>query len=252
MKSVFVELGPDEALVSYLVRALTTRASVGRTRLQRALRLLMSDFDANALLRVYPMHLLSTTQAEVLLGRTRRGRLLDIGAGSGDVTRALQPLFAEVEVTETSRVAARRLRESGFACQTYDVAAQGVRGGPFDTIALLNVLDRTDKPLTLLQQCRKAMTDATVLLLSTPLPYRPHVYVGSSVREPTERLALVGNEFSDAIMRLTRDVLLLAGLTPLRLTRVPYLSGGDSASALTVLSAAVAVCRPTVSVSQGA
>lgn len=243
MKAAFVELGPDDALMEYLQRALDTRASTGKTRLQRVLRWVMSDFDANAMLRIYPMHLLSTAQAQALLGRAPRGRLLDVGAGSGDVTRALQPLFADVDAVETSRVAARRLRECGFACETYDVATHGVRGGPYDTIALLNVLDRTDRPASLLRQCRRAMTDTTTLLLSTPLPYRPHAYHGARVKEPAERLPVVGLEFSDALMRLTQDVLLPVGLTPSRLTRVPYISGGDSGSVITVLSAAVAVCH---------
>lgn len=243
MKAAFVELGPDEALLEYLERILASRASVATTRLQRFLRCFVSDFDVNALLRMYPMHLFGTAQAERLFGKRPAGKLLDLGAGSGDVTSALVPLFDQIEVVETSRVAARRLRERGFTCSGYDVTAQGIRGGPYDVIALLNVLDRTDRPRTLLEKCRNAMNEGTRLLLSTPLPYRPHVYAGGRARDPKERLAVVGHDFSDALMRLVVDTLQPLGLVPTRLTRVPYLSGGDSECPVTVLSAAVTVCR---------
>lgn len=247
MKAAFVELGPDEALLEYLEGILVSPASAAKTRMQRFLRYFLSDFDANALLRMYPMHLIGTAQAERLLGKRPGGKLLDLGAGSGDVTSALMPLFDQIDAVETSRVAARRLRQRGFNCWNYDVTAQGIRGGPYDVIALLNVLDRTDRPRTLLEQCCNAMNERTQLLLSTPLPYRPHVYDGGRARDPKERLGVVGNDFSDALMRLVMEVLQPIGLVPTRLTRVPYLSGGDSERPITVLSAAVAVCHRVAS-----
>jgi hypothetical protein len=71
---------------------------------------MLSDYDANALLDFYAMHLLSTAQWHALLGPHAHGRLLDVGAGSGDVTASLAPLFDAVTTTEASRGMARRLR----------------------------------------------------------------------------------------------------------------------------------------------
>src|SRR5512138_1784927 len=93
LRARFLEFGPDAALVEYLERVRANRAGWWRTRAQRLVRLLVSDYDANAMLGLYPMHLLSTKQAALLLARPRGGRLLDVGAGSGDVTRELTPLF---------------------------------------------------------------------------------------------------------------------------------------------------------------
>jgi hypothetical protein len=247
MKTRFVELGPDQALFDYLERVSATRASPGRTRLQRLMRLALSDYDANALLEMYPMHLLSTAQAGELLGRPRGGRLLDVGAGSGDVTAALQPLFENTEVVETSWGARKRLRALGYVCHSYDVAELGIRGDGYDVVALLNVLDRADHPLTLLEKCRSYMTSETRLLLSLPLPYRPHVYAGVITREPKEHLSVLGNNFSDAVLRLVQNVLPVQGLVVERFTRLPYLSGGDSSRAMTVLDAAVVVCSRVAS-----
>lgn len=243
MKRVFIQFGPDDALVRYLRVIGKTRASRMRTLMQRAVRLVLSDYDANALLRMYPMHLMSTAQAAALLERSPGGRLLDIGAGSGDVTSALGPLFDVVEAIETSRLSRRRLRASGLVCHAYDVTAQGILGTNFDVIALLNVLDRTDRPLELLGKCHCHMTRQTQLLLSVPLPYRPHVYTGARSREPRERLAVVGNTFSDALLRFVQQVLVPMGFRIDRITRLPYLSGGDSEQPITVLDAAVLVCR---------
>lgn len=243
MKSRFLELGPDDALLDYLEQIIAARASPNRTRLQHLLRWLMSDYDANAVLRMYPMHLLSTQHAERLIGRARGGRLLDIGAGSGDVTQALAPLFDSVTVVETSRFAARRLAERGFSSARYDVTRDGVRGGPYDVIALLNVLDRTSHPLTLLEKCRVAMAPETMLMISMPLPYRPIAYAGSRMLEPQEPLPIAGHDFSVSLMRLISDVLQPAGLLPIRFTRLPYVSGGDADRPITILSAAVLVCQ---------
>ncbi|HEY5957181.1 MAG TPA: methyltransferase domain-containing protein [Polyangiaceae bacterium] len=244
MKRCFLELEPDAALCEFLASIPATRATRGRTWLQRSLRWVMSDYDANALLDMYPMHLLSTRQAErLLMRRSRSGTLLDIGAGNGDVTAALAPLFERVCTVEASRWARRRLSGRGFGIDTYDATQEGIRGGPYDVIALLNVLDRTARPLTLLDRLYRGMSDTSLLLLSVPLPYRPHSYRGPMSREPEERLPIVGNHFSDALLRLVQQVLVPQGFEVVRMTRLPYLSGGDSDCPMTALDAAVVLCR---------
>jgi len=239
MRSRFVELGPDQALVDFLERARRLRASRARTWAQRALRLLISDYDANALLNMYPMHLFGTAQVERLLDRERGGRLLDIGAGSGDVTASMIPLFDVVEAVETAWAARWRLRRRGLICHAYDVAGVGIEGEGYAVISLLNVLDRADRPATLLERCRAKMTRDTRLLISVPLPYRPHVYVGGASRAPRERLPIVGSRFSDALLRLVENTLIPGGFYLECFTRLPYLSGGDSAERITALDAAV-------------
>src|SRR6185503_2611705 len=62
-----------------------------RTYAQRLARLYLSDFDANALTGMYQMLLLPEAAWRSLLGDRASGRLLDVGAGSGDVTAALSP-----------------------------------------------------------------------------------------------------------------------------------------------------------------
>src|SRR5689334_20234323 len=99
----FLELGRDDATADFIERSRKLRHGRARTWLQRVTRLWMSDFDANGLLDMYPMHLASTEQWRRLLGDQPIASLLDVGAGSGAVTRTLIPLCADTLATETSR-----------------------------------------------------------------------------------------------------------------------------------------------------
>jgi SAM-dependent methyltransferase len=59
---------------------------------------------------------------------------------------------------------------------------------PYDAIALLNVLDRCDKPRTLLQRCLALLKPGGRLIVALALPYRPFYYLGPSTPDPLERL----------------------------------------------------------------
>lgn len=244
----FVQLGPDESLADYFERARLERHGTFVTWLHRSLRGFLSDFDINGLLGTYPMHVLGTAQWEHLLGGRPGGRLLDVGAGSGDVTAQLGPLFDEVSVVETSRHMARRLSKRGYRCQAADLANSSVEGAPYDVITLLNVLDRCDHPLSLLASLRAALKDGGRLVIALVLPYRPFVYDGGTSRHPTERLALIHAGFEGATNDLVDNVLLPLGLEIESVSRVPYLSGGDSERALYELDDVVLVCRARGSV----
>src|SRR3954464_11469161 len=69
------ELDPEgEAFLAAALRRNHTRAGYWA---HRALTLLLSDFDANALLGMYPVFLLSTPQAQALLEAARPGGVRD-------------------------------------------------------------------------------------------------------------------------------------------------------------------------------
>src|SRR5690606_28800033 len=121
LRDCFVQLGRDRSLEDYLRRAKRARHGRLMTGLHRALRGYLSDFDINGVLGTYPMHILGTEQWRCLLGSgpataLSQTRLLDVGAGNGDVTEQLQPLCDEVITTEMSRAMAWRLGRGGFSC----------------------------------------------------------------------------------------------------------------------------------------
>jgi SAM-dependent methyltransferase len=242
----FVELDCDEETRAFLERARAGRAGSLRTLLHASLRRIMSDFDINAVLDVYPMYLLGTAQWRTLLanpGDDRIGRsLLDVGAGSGDVTAALAPLFDVVLTIESSAGMAWRLRRRGFRCARIDVVEDAIPEAPFDAIACLNVLDRCARPRSLLERLRDALAPRGRLLLALALPYSPFVYDGPTTHDPIERLPCDEPEWESAVSSLCDRVLDPLGLEVQALTRVPYLSGGDSRRAVYEHDDVVVVC----------
>lgn len=126
------------------------------------------------------MFVLSRAQIQRLLRREQRlgGSLLDIGAGDGNVTESLAALVDTVTTTEVSGPMVKSLNQRGFNCvQTADLAHEFVLGRqPYNVIrcvmdvcvwmssradalqrSLMNVLDRADKPWTMLKQIRSML-----------------------------------------------------------------------------------------------
>src|SRR5450432_4241174 len=132
VRARFVQLARDAGTDAFLEHAARGRHGWLRTALHQVLRHFMSDFDSNGWLDMYPLHLGSTDHWQALLGTTRVPRLLDVGAGSGKVTRTLVPLAQHVVATELSRPMARRLRRSGIECHEIDLTERDFPGARFD------------------------------------------------------------------------------------------------------------------------
>jgi SAM-dependent methyltransferase len=240
----FRELQVDAEWLNEIAALTKARHGVLRTYAQRFARLYLSDFDANALTGMYRMQLLPSGAWQRLFGGRPGGRLLDVGAGVGDVTAVLAESFDEVETTEVSRGMARRLTRRGLRCHTLDLTKDELKAPAFDAVALLNVLDRCDKPHTLLRNCLKLLRPGGRLLVALALPYRPFYFLGPSTPDPLERLDCeVGptGAWEDGARRFIERDLLPLGLTLECFARAPYLSAGDSARALYELDDVVAV-----------
>lgn len=238
-----VALSPDAGLADYLARAERCRLGPWLSQLRKLLGHLLSDFDANALLGAYPMHLLSTGQWLRLLGGRVGGRLLDVGAGSGDATLSLEPLFDQVTTTETSGWSARGLRRRGYQCYVRDVAIHGIPEPPYSAIASLNVLDRCPYPLTLLDRAIRALVPGGHVLVALPLPSRPFYFDGPSALGQKERLGCEAENWEEGAQALVERVLEPRGLQVTALCRAPYLSGGDAENAFYELDDVIVVCR---------
>jgi len=237
----FVRLELDDAARAFLARGAEAPHSALRTSAQKILRAFFSDFDANALLGMYPMHLVSTAQAEKLLGGRPGGALLDVGAGDGGVTAQIAPLFDEVFATEMSRAMAWRLRRRGFECRRVDLAPAADDGRRFRVVSLLNVLDRCRLPATLLRRAAEYLEPGGRLLVALALPYLAHYYVGPATPPPEERLAIEGTSWEARLASFVDSVLRPIGLRPAAISRAPYLSHPDSTRTVGVLDDAVVV-----------
>lgn len=243
----FVALKRDAETDAFLAAAARGKHGFWRTRLHRLLRQFMSDFDANGVLDMYPLFLGSSAHWQRLLGPRPVDRLLDIGAGSGKVTRTLVPCAKQIVATELSRPMARALRRRGFECHELDVAEQAIPGPLFDVVSCLNVLDRTARPQRLLKRALRLLAPNGRLLLGLALPYRPFYYVGATTPEPIERLACTKPTWEGAVNQLVSLDLEPLGLVVQSLARAPYLSFGDTQRGLYELDDVILVAKKPLS-----
>jgi SAM-dependent methyltransferase len=211
--------------------------------LHRALTPVLSDFDVNGILGTHPLFLCSTAQWRRLLGPGSLGRLLDVGAGSGDVTATLAPLFDEIRTTEASWAMARRLERRKMSCWRIDASRDPIPEAPFDVITCLNVIDRCEAPRTLLARLCEALAPGGLLVVATPLPIAQFFYDGGATREPRERLLSRADRFEIAASEIADNELRRLGLSLRSFSRVPYLSRGFHRRPLFVLDDAIFVCE---------
>jgi SAM-dependent methyltransferase len=212
----------------------------------RALRRMASDYDVDGWLGTHPMFLAGTASWRALLGAEHvGGALLDVGAGRGDVTAALAPLFDEVVATETSAPMVRRLRARGYEAHRIDLAVEPLPGAPraFRAVSLLNVLDRCARPRSLLAAAVARLAPGGALVIACPLPARPHVDVGGHTVDPDEPLLADGEHFEDALASLAARVIEPAGLEIVRWTRTLYLARGDRDAPRHALDDAIVIAR---------
>ena len=209
----------------------------------------MSNTNANTYLGMYKMHVLDTAQIRQLLGiplGSRLGSLLDIGAGDGNVTLELSPLFNEVLAVEASKWCIYRLKEKGINCiHSSDISS--LPPSKFDVVSCLNVLDRCACPVSLLHDIKRRMSPGTGrALLAVVLPFQPFVEAGALGRtlQPKEALGLgPAMGWEESVNRLATTVLQPAGLEIEKLARVPYLCQGDMDTPFYSLDDAVLVLR---------
>jgi SAM-dependent methyltransferase len=244
----FVALECDDDARRFLARVVGAPHGRIRTAAYGLLRRFLSDYDAYGLLDMYTMHLLSTAQLRLLLGDAvsdtgKARRLLDVGAGNGDITACAAEFFDDVTVTEASAVMQRRLRARGFRVLDHDLASDKLPSCErFDAAICLNVVDRCTHPRTLLRHLCAALAEGAPLLLSVPLPLSAHVQRASGTSDPDEPLPPPRETWEAGAGSFADELLTPAGLRVERLSRAPYLCRGDATKPLYVLDAALFVC----------
>ncbi|MDH5491438.1 MAG: methyltransferase-like protein 9 [Myxococcales bacterium] len=249
LRARFVQLEADESTRRWIERAERQPHGSFRMFLRRALDRWMSAYDANAWLDVHEMRVLGREQWSRVLGAERPGgRLLDVGAGDGRVTAELAPLFDAVVATETSKRMAGRLMARGFEVHRVDLSREALPDPRlFDGVSLLNVLDRTSFPLTLLGAALGRLEPGGLLLVAVPLPLRPHVHVGADTADPEELLPRPApgqaSSWEASASLLHEGLFAPAGLELLALSRAPYLSRGGRARPVSALDGSIFAYR---------
>jgi len=104
-------------------------------------------------------------RAEAVVGR---GRLLEVGAGSGGFVRTAVARGWDVDATEISKTALNGLRTAGATVFTGDVAAARYPDRRFDMVVSLEVIEHLPAPLAHLVELCRVTRPGGLLLLTTP------------------------------------------------------------------------------------
>lgn len=244
LREAWRPLQADAATRAWIAQA--EQQPLGRARLlwRDLLATRMGFYDANGLAGVGSDWLLGRAQWSQLLD-VRGGQLLDIGAGDGAVTGELAAHYHAITTTETAPRMARRLRARGWHCVQSDLAFDATQArGPFDAIALLNVLDRSTHPLRLLAAARRRLAPEGRLIVALPIPLRPVAFVDGARFAPAESLPAAGPAFEIAANALHAQLFAPLGLQLRGFARAPYLNRGAWGAAYQALDDAIFVYAP--------
>ncbi|KYQ93093.1 putative DREV methyltransferase [Tieghemostelium lacteum] len=202
--------------------------------------------DIMGYLNMGKMYILSTSQFKHMLFRmepqqqqssepqqqiVKYESLLDIGSGCGEITLRLMPLFHNTLATEASRGMINSLKRksiNSLYCTDLNHCRE-LKEKQFSVVSLLNVLDRCEKPLTLLKDIKNYLQPGKgKLLLAVVYPFEPYVEFGGIENEPLETLDINNDSTEEFINSLYKNVLSPLELEIESFTVAPYISEGDT------------------------
>lgn len=189
----------------------------------------LSQTARNGVLQRGVMHVASKQQFSAMLGHPEAEsppftRLLDIGAGDGYVTANLAHLFKEVYATETCGPMRYQLTQKGYKV----VEVEGWQQYNYDVITCLNVLDRCDNPVGLLQDMYNTLSkEGGTAIIALVLPYYGMVENVGNWGKQKNFLNITGLEWEDQVSSFINVVLHPMGFITQTISRVPYLCTGD-------------------------
>lgn len=145
-----------------------------------------------------------------------------------------------------------RLREKGFIASGDANALfnENVIGkNCYDLVSMLNVLDRADKPISMLKALKSCIKKDGRILLAVVLPFCPFVESGTKQLEPTEKLNMEGGlcvegaSFERSVALLNKQLFLPLDLEIEKWSKLPYISEGDQKKEFYVLEDAIFLLR---------
>lgn len=231
LASKFVQLSPDQDTISFLEQS--ERKSdwilmqIWHSLVKLILGWFMTQTSINGWLQRGSMFVVSQSQFKKLLrvdDDWQSRTLLDLGAGDGEVTARIAPLFEKVYATEMSHTMRNLLQKRGYYLLEID---DWYINKKFDFISCLNVIDRCDTPLELLAQIRHSLSPGGKVMLAVVLPFSAYVESGASGHKPRELLPVNGPFFEEQVKSVVENVLTPADFEVISWSRVPYLCEGD-------------------------
>lgn len=244
----FLQFNQDEETSQFLNQCYEKSdwlfTQLGHSFCKSVLGWFMSSTSINGLLKRGSMFVFSKDQLRQMLHIApdwKGNGLLDLGAGDGMVTDIMAKFYNVVDTTEMSPTMVWRLKEKGFNVIPVDTWDNGAV--TYDLIGCLNLLDRCDKPMKILQSIHRLLTPTGRAIVAVVLPFEPYVEFNSSDHKPTESLIIKGKTFEEQAASFITDVFQPLGFVVEHFTRLPYLCEGDLNQSFFVLNDVVFVLK---------
>ncbi|CCD68816.1 DREV methyltransferase [Caenorhabditis elegans] len=172
-------------------------------------------------------------------------KVLDLGAGNGDITEHMRPFFEHVYATELSSKMRNRLSWKGYnVLSALEWAETDVK---FDLVTAFNLLDRHYSPGKLLNDLwNVARRSNCNVIVSLVLPVSHYVEFNPNGRStrPDNYLNVAGRTYADHVHHMIVNVFKPANFEVLRWTRLPYLCEGDMNNSAYYLPDAIFLLKP--------
>lgn len=184
-----------------------------------------SQTDINGMLNRGSMFVFSKNQFTTMLkvpDDWKSDCLLDLGAGDGKPTQVMETFFEKIYVTEMSPPMRKLLRGRGFEVMEID---KWQKKDAYDVISCLNLLDRCEEPLTILNDVHEALKSSGRLVVALVLPFRPYVESRQD-HKPTQQMDIVGANLETQVQAAVVAIEAV-GFKLESWARVPYLCEGD-------------------------
>lgn len=192
--------------------------------------------DANGMLGSGKMFIVSQSHLKILLEGETFKNMIDIGAGDGLVTEKFKFLIEnkeEIYCTETSEKLKLTLKNKGFkVIDSID--------GQFDLVVLLNVLDRCEKPISLLESIKKLKFK--YFLTSIVLPFSGF-YTENTKKYPQKEYFIDKYKNWEESVNIIHKKMESLGFEVIKLSRLPYLSEGNHNKSLFFLDTVILVMK---------
>jgi len=99
---------------------------------------------------------------------TEKGRLLEIGCGSGNLMKTLQAWGWRVEGIDFDAAAVENARSNGLSVRNGDLESQRYMSDSFDAIAMSHVIEHLPNPKKVIEECHRILKPQGRLVIATP------------------------------------------------------------------------------------
>jgi SAM-dependent methyltransferase len=117
---------------------------------------------------LYPGYEAEMDISVMWLPASKRGRLLDVGSGSGWLVEHLNGLGWHAEALDFDPDALEKARQRGLIVHLGGLAEQRFADGAYDAVTMCHSIEHVHAPLSWLQEARRVLRPGGLLVIATP------------------------------------------------------------------------------------